>query len=170
MIRLRATKYDPANRDDDGRYLADEWTSIDDIGSSFRGHTLTESEYLAVEGAYISAIRDLMIASELEVLRIVDIEERTAIQEGCLLNTHVLQQEVGKLSLGSLVVDGRIATLARLALRGVIWCKLHGDNGTYVHFGYDYYMYLGTDLKSASMPEPPNGLFYEVVDSPYSES
>ena len=51
----RVTKYNPQNRDRDGRYLGTEWTSYSDIGKCFDGKVLTEQEYLKAEDAFMSA-------------------------------------------------------------------------------------------------------------------
>jgi hypothetical protein len=46
--RYRVTKYDPENRDAEGNYLIDEWTSFSDVGRTFSGKELTEQEYFQV--------------------------------------------------------------------------------------------------------------------------
>jgi len=39
--KYRITKYNPMNRDANGAYLLNEWTSFSDIGKTFDGKTLT---------------------------------------------------------------------------------------------------------------------------------
>ena len=56
MIEYRVTKYNPALRDARGAYIADEWTSVKDIGRAFGGVVLTDSEYRRVEEAYVSSV------------------------------------------------------------------------------------------------------------------
>ena len=58
MKSYRVTKYNPKNRDDQGRYLASEWTSIFDIGRKYCGHVLTEKEYEKVENSYLDIARE----------------------------------------------------------------------------------------------------------------
>ena len=55
MIEYRVTKYNPALRDARGAYIADEWTSVADIGCEFNGVVLTDSEYRRVEQTYIDS-------------------------------------------------------------------------------------------------------------------
>ena len=59
---------------------------------------------------------------------------------------------------------------ARMAqvLREELWCRLEGDRG-FVHFGFDYYMYVGV---ASACPEAQRlaaqlGLFVEEMRSPY---
>ncbi|MCY1009969.1 hypothetical protein OV079_31290 [Nannocystis pusilla] len=61
-----------------------------------------------------------------------------------------------------------IREVARLALREVLWCRLEGPE-FHVHFGYDFYMYVGG---VALTGEPPavTGLFVEAIrESPYGD-
>ena len=44
------------------------------------------------------------------------------------------------------------------------------DTGAYVHFGYDYYMYLGSDVPGATLGLLPTGLYFEKMDSPHTDS
>lgn len=53
MKTYRITKYNPKNREKDGVYSKDEWTSISDIGKSFGDYKLTASDYLKVEDQYL---------------------------------------------------------------------------------------------------------------------
>ena len=58
---------------------------------------------------------------------------------------------------------------ARLALREEAWGKLVVPGKAYVHFGYDYYMYIGVPSKcdrSIAIARD-RGLFVERVRSPY---
>jgi len=51
----------------------------------------------------------------------------------------------------------------------MLWCKLSNGN-SFVHFGYDYYMYVGgiKELKAAELAIiNKNGLFVEKMKSPY---
>jgi hypothetical protein len=32
MASYRVTKYDPSKRDENGRYMGDDWTSVSDVG------------------------------------------------------------------------------------------------------------------------------------------
>lgn len=53
----RVTRYHPANRTEEGRYLGNAWTSISDVGSEFEDGLLTPGRYHEVEDAYLDAVR-----------------------------------------------------------------------------------------------------------------
>ena len=74
MAGFRVTKYDSDIRLPNGALTRDEWTSVSDVGRAYRGRFLTCSEYLGVESAYIRALRGLLGASNVETLRITDLE------------------------------------------------------------------------------------------------
>lgn len=62
-----------------------------------------------------------------------------------------------------------IKEIARLSLREVVWCKLTLQETFFVHFGYDYYMYIGAykDCPKALIKTRKSGLFVENFISPY---
>ena len=160
MIQVRATKYDPGNRDVFGHYAVDEYTSVSDIGSSFDGKILTTQEYLTIEDAYVATVRRLLTLSNVGYLYVTDLEnwhrDTTTLR-------HVEFLRPSKLSAlhdGLVVRGGDIDRLVRLVLRELVWCRLAGPHGLYVHFGYDYYIFLGCKNLDAMGPVPP-GMYYE---------
>jgi len=62
-----------------------------------------------------------------------------------------------------------LADVCRLVLREILWCKLESTNGFYIHFGYDYYMYVGSPVSSQRAIDygKQNGLYVEEMESPY---
>lgn len=70
------------------------------------------------------------------------------------------------LSEGAILRLPDLEYVVRLALREVIWCRLLGANGFYVHFGYDYYVYLGSGRALLRPVVVPSRLFLEDFDSP----
>jgi hypothetical protein len=54
-------------------------------------------------------------------------------------------------------------------LREEFWCRLEGEHGSYVHFGWDYYMYIGVPCEPLASIEAArdDGLFLELFESPY---
>jgi len=74
MIEYRVTKYNPALRDANGAYLADEWILFKQIGSAFGGVVLTEAEYLRVELAYINSATAFLQEGGLDSLTVEGIE------------------------------------------------------------------------------------------------
>ncbi len=63
MKTYQITKYNPANRNDKGFYLVDEWTAISDIGKNYNSTVFTTKEYRKVEDNYINVLN--YIANEL---------------------------------------------------------------------------------------------------------
>ncbi len=157
MLCFRVTKFDPRFRDASGAYTRDDWISIGDIGSEFDGVILTPQSYLAVENAYISTALAFFDESGIESLQIGSLENHGEYSnsELTLANGHVCS-----------ILE--IADIARLNLRCVIWCRLSSDTA-FLHFGYDYYMYIGVPAPCPHATEfaHRSGLFVESFDSPY---
>ena len=61
-----------------------------------------------------------------------------------------------------------VVPITRFALRQIIWCKLLCDQ-MFVHFGDDYYMFIGSEKELENEIEAirNNGLFVEEMKSPY---
>lgn len=112
----RITKYNPLNRDENGLYVKDEWTSFSDIGDFYN-----------------------------------DLEFTNTLKERMSLSKQQIEEVVKQI------------------LRKKIWCKLIKDDSFYVHFGYDFYMYIGADYKcnSAINYIKDNNMFIEYFVSPY---
>ena len=161
MPGYRITKYDPAFRDASGRYTRSEWTAVSDVGRTFDGKVFERGEYLRVEGAYVSAVRSMM-----DALGIVELEVRDFEQHECLADDGPGQAV--SLTEHCVVRGLEVESVVRLGLREVIWCRLVGANGFYVHFGHDYYLYAGwSDRRSEVIPAFA-GLFVESFPSPYA--
>lgn len=168
MIRLRATKYDPARRDNQGHYTVNEFTSVSDVGKTFDGYKVTAEDYVFAEDAYVSCVMRLLDVSHVNVLRICELEDKKG---GAFVDSEVERLRpavLGTVYEGMVVSGEALGKSVRMALREIIWCKLIGDNGVYVNFGYDYYMYMGSNARLASLGEPPQGMFYEEMETPYA--
>lgn len=168
MVRLRATKYDPKNRDAQGRYLVNEFTSVSDIAKSFHGATLTTDDYMQIEDSYVDCVEQLLISCGCHSLRVSELETSSG---GGTADGGI--QRLRPVTLGAirdgLIVEGKeIGNIVRLVLREMIWCKLAGPKGLYVYFGYDMYLYIGANVDPDTLGPPPRGIFYESHESPYS--
>lgn len=170
MNYWRVTKYNPIYRDDQGRYKEDEWTSISDIGRSFKGKELTTKEYKVIENAYAVAVVAVMEELGIKTLKIKDLEiGEYMIYDGvsdykseCFYKTVQDGKEVS-------IVD--IPDLVKLILREILWTKLESAD-LCVHFGYDFYMYfiVREELRESSKNIIKSGLFIENIKSPYLET
>jgi hypothetical protein len=164
MLCYRITKYDPAYRDLQGRYLRDEWTSYNDVGKNFVDGILSYGAYVKVENAYLCTIIMFMECNSVYRLRIKNMERHTSVSQ--LPNNKDLYLK------NNMYLDRPdVIKVSRLILREQMWCKLEANN-MYIHFGYDYYMYIGTDKPCNSMYEKvlQYGLFVELCPSPYLDS
>lgn len=164
----RITNYNPASRNENGAYLKDEWTSISDVGKSFDGKILTVEEYLKVEDAYVSTALKFFSESGIKFLQISYVEKRNLqnVEKHLYNDISFNPKYVRK----KLLVSGRdLEDICRLVLREIIWCRIETEGNFYIHFGYDYYMYIGSSIASKKTIKfgEKRGLFIEEMMSPY---
>lgn len=156
MNSYRVTKYNPKNRDDQGRYRASEWTSISDIGQKYCGHVLTEEKYEEIENSYL----DIALAF---------------LKEAGV--THmVVKFDPGEISPprkyrhGDAVDVVAVRKILRSLLREHYWCCLESGSGAFIHVGYDYYMYVGSPTEGSkwkALATARNLFVEEICASPY---
>lgn len=188
MKHMRVTKYNPANRNDKGHYMADEWIAATDIYENISGHVLTLEEYVRVENAYIDAVLRFMRLNEIAYLNVQYIEKRAVYWHLKIINRilisrckeykcnphfikecRALKRIIRKIKLDSKVYYDDVSDLIRLNLRSILWCKLVHEDTMYVHFGYDYYMYIGSQRCDHETTDAVtrSGLYVEDFVSPY---
>jgi hypothetical protein len=152
----RVTKYNPAFRDRSGAYTKVEWTMFGQIGQTFSGGVLTSDEYERIEDAYIQAALSFLRESGLLSMRVAGLKHSRKrpldFQNGIVLPLE------------------RIGEITRQILREEYWCRLEGSDG-FLHFGWDYYMYIGVPhlCPIARARATKLGLFVEEFASPYVE-
>ena len=170
MFYWRITKYNPKNRNTRGAYLINEWTAYSDINKAIDGKLLSYVEYLAVEDAYIDAINLFMICNNLTKLPIDSLEKNRELYRD--LNFSPMMIKIfEQIKSGVELSKNEVEVIARLVLREQLWCKLGTEDTMFVHFGYDYYMYIGSAKKCAKTIQQiqQRGLFVEEFISPYLE-
>lgn len=142
----RITKYNPNFRDNEGRYLKSDWTSMSD--------PVPMEEYLKIENKYAKTVIDCANLCGIKKLKITSIEDRHSQFKLSRTKTEIIYKDWGS-----------IDTLIRLILREKLWAKLISTKSFYVHFGYDYYMYIGGsfELNTSKI----NGLYVEEFISPF---
>ena len=152
MLEYRITKYDPANRVAE-RYVVDDWTSFSDIGKRFNNVELTYEKYLKTETAYIDCCIDLLSKAQIPVL---SVEQAESYSDAINIPSKI-----------SSIIELRKFMTA--CLREQCWFKLTNEK-FFIHFGYDYYMYVGTALPSDVVEQTAikYGLFGELFPSPYN--
>ncbi len=154
LFHYRITKYDPLLRNENGHFVAEDWTSISDIGKIFGQKPLTQSAYQIVEDAYISTIESFLNEAQISAMTLAAIEN------------HGTDFPLKK---GTSIEFKDILSISRLTLREELWAKFTIPGKAYIHFGYDYYMYLGVpkQCKLAIKSAHELGLFVESFRSPY---
>jgi hypothetical protein len=143
MFFWRVTKYDPKNRDMSGVYLVkDEWTSYSDIGTNIYGKQLTYDEYIEIEDAYVTAIKLFMKCNKIDSLMVASLEKNHELNNDDKYISNDMKNSFQQVKTGINLRIDEVELLARLILREKLWCKLESKD-MFVHFGYDYYMYIG---------------------------
>jgi hypothetical protein len=171
MNGWRITKYNPAFRDGRGAYLKDEWTSVSDVGKSFEGAVLTFEEYRKIEDAYVSTAVSFVSEAGLDSLTITYLETY-GVSESRAEELRDIAFDPKLAKKGMTLSREAVADVCRLVLRETFWCKLESEGGFYIHFGYDYYIYIGSPAPSeqAIAYGGRQGLFVEDMASPYVDA
>lgn len=167
MFGYRLSKYDPAKRDASGAYLVEDWTSVSDIGRSLNGRIVTTQQYLVVEDSYVNAVAQLLSFAGISTMYVSDLEVMTSGHDTRFPDDGVAIS-CAQLHDTSMVAGEMLERVVRGCLREYVWCRLSTPCKSYVHFGYDYYVYVGIP-DSASSLVLPTGMFIEECDSPYME-
>lgn len=154
MHEYRVTKYDPKLRNSSGAYTVADWISVRDIGKSFGGAVLTDQECRRVENAYIEAALAFLAETGLTSIRVDGLENAKKqvldFYDGSVVELQRLRETIGRI------------------LRGEFWCRLEGEE-FFIHFGWDYYMYVGVPHRcpAAELKAAELGLYVEEFASPY---
>lgn len=152
VTEYRITKYNPTSRIN-GVYMADEWTNFSDIGKLFGNTILSYDAYLKTEQAYIDCCIELIEKAKISKLYVKQAEYYTENVRfsPSISNTQEIRQVITS------------------CLREQCWLKLTSRD-FFIHFGYDYYMYIGSSLPSESVIETVThyGLYCEQYPSPYN--
>ncbi len=163
-FEYRVTKYDISyrrlaglnanNEFSTGIYTRNEWTSVSDIGRSFDGVILTPDEYQRVEDAYVAVAISFLKESRLSAVTVDGLEN----SEFCPI----------PLEEGMTIDIRNLPEVVRLILQEKVWCRLISQK-TFLHFGYDYYMFVGVSLECPKSKQLARnlGLFVESFKSPY---
>ena len=160
MNSWRITKYDPVKRGSDGSYLDhEEWTCFSDVGTK-----VSIEEYQIMEEKYLNAVTTFMNEMGLNRVYVTALE-----QWSDEVRNQNVEEFLSRIWVGKAVTIQEVRKLAKLTLRNAIWCKLGFKKQFFVHFGYDYYMYIGANEECEKAKEivKETGLFIEDFKSPY---
>jgi len=159
----RVTKYNPADRDERGRY-----TGREDI----------DSDYGLVEAAYLDTVAAFAEDTGVDVLQIR--EPSVPIVTGIGSDVHerfgglveLFGADLGGYHDGAPLQLDHGVELVRLMLRGDgVWCRLEAGEDFFVHVGWDQYVYVGSiaGCPRAVAFAHKYGLFAEPISgSPYA--
>lgn len=163
----RITKYNPALRNSQGHYLAEEWTFFAEIGKTYSGQKLTYQHYLSVENLYVASVIGFLSDAGLSSLRVTELENHR-LAHIKFNQLRDIASSPSLIKLGS-IVNTDLEDVVRMNLREVLWCQLTETSRFYLHFGWDYYMYIGSAAPSlaAIKNAERSGLFVEEMVSPY---
>lgn len=151
---FRVSRYDPARHNS-----SEQWTAMSDVGGEFDGEVLSMEQYEAVERSYLESIRWFMHDSRADQFVVCDVDWSP------------LAEHTDRWIRDGLEVDRETAiAICRLELREHLSCRLDSRSDFYVHFGFDFYMYLGSwnPCRDAIARTVERGLHVELgVRSPY---
>ena len=133
----------------------------------FNGKEFTLDEYLRVEAAYINSVLKFMEESNVDSLRILQLECNVSEEDK---TSPLYEKEFEKLVLkeDAVLNKDEIHLICKMVLRNFLWCNLYSKE-FFVHFGWDYYIYIGSNVNCLTAMEfvTNNGLFVERCTSPY---
>ncbi|OMD57163.1 hypothetical protein [Paenibacillus odorifer] len=166
----RITKYNPANRINNV-YTKNEWTSISDVGNLYPSGDFLIENYLETESLYITAINLIMNENNLYTIQVVDLEKYNFDVEKAEFHsiyTDEMKSIYNSVKNGDYISVYELKLLSQLILREKIWCKFQSRE-MFVHFGFDYYMYIGSvkECNDSLIKISSSGLFVESFETPY---
>ncbi|OCT13441.1 hypothetical protein A8709_17700 [Paenibacillus pectinilyticus] len=165
----RITKYNPIFRNDAGHYLLNEWTCPSEIGNVIDGELFTLEQYLIIEHAYVETLIAFLNEKRQYFLRVIQAKKRSVSHEEktSLLYDHEFDEI--NIKEDKIVNINEIRIICKMILRNLADCQFFSSDNFFVHFGWDFYMYIGSSQKSEAGIEfaIKNGLFVEQMDSPY---
>ena len=172
MKNFRIIKYNPRNVDENNNIISDEWTSFSDIGEKMGNVVITFEDYKKIENAYIDTIIDLMKyngISELTIKRIEKYDQNIEWNAGDDFNVKEAVELYKRLRNGLTIKTDTLVKVCKLILREHVWCKLEYKEIFYVHFGWDYYMYIGCQNIGCDFKREVRnrGIYADEFESPY---
>ncbi|KQY84092.1 hypothetical protein ASD24_09895 [Paenibacillus sp. Root52] len=149
--------------------VLDGWTCPSEIGKVIQGNVFTLEQYLLVEDAYIDTIMAFLKEAGQQNLRVIQVLNRSISQED--QHSVLYEQEFSQIVIRE---DGvyntdEIRTICKMILRNYADCQLYAKDHFFVHFGWDYYMFIGSYRDSYQAIEfaRSKNLSVEKCTSPY---
>ncbi len=104
----------------------------------------------------------------IEQLRIESLEKRNPLDLTMDLSRD-MADSLRDAREGAWIKGSELKTVVQLVLREILWCRLRFPYRFFVHFGYEYYMYVGCrlNLEETRQTVADQTLFVEPFKSPY---
>ena len=168
MHQYRITKYNPIYRDNNGFFKHDEWTSVTDTNIFNKSSSITFNDYMVIENDYINVVKHIMSINGTDRLEVKLKEHRANRLNYPDCDENKIVSFLTETKWDQPIYGDDIEFLVKLCLREEVWCKLE-NTYMFAHFGYDYYMYVGSarELKSGEIKIIAPNLFQEDMSSPY---
>lgn len=168
MKFIRVSKYNCNYRDENGKYIKNEWTSYSDIGKKFEGEIFTLDDYKLLELKYINTVLETAKSLDVNSFLLTNFEKSRDIDT--LTEDNELKRMYNNINENKHIQIDNIPLVMKLLIREFIWGKLVHEQ-LVIHFGYDYYIYLGVNKENLENVEQiikRHDLFYEEnATSPY---
>lgn len=158
------TKYDPADRDEDGRYVGPH-DERSDRGPLEAAYLDVVSAFAAEVGISELDIREPQVASDLVNFGLDEPTQGHGLVE-------LFGDQLHGYHDGATVPLHTALEVVRAMLRDAgAWCRLERNDQFGIHVGYDQYVYISTDRPCPEVGAlaAERGLFVEAIsESPYS--
>lgn len=127
------------------------------MGAELSTGVLTLEEYERVESNYVITALEYLHEASIPWLQVNGLENN--------------QKRKPNIVEGQTLPVEKCGNLFRDLLREKYWCRFLHLQSAFVHFGYDYYMYLGVPCAcpNAERAAIERGLFPEPFASPYKD-
>jgi len=165
----RVTKYDPAMRTSGGHFIGKEWTEFGQLAAAGDEALTKPEQYLQAEDRYVRAVERFLSASGVDEITVEGLELLSYKPN----ETDTLGLRMAPFVEGQVLsAAGEAGQVCRLVLRNYLWCRLIAENSGFVHFGWDYYMYIGSGrpCENAVTRTIADGLFVEPFTSPHHQN
>jgi hypothetical protein len=127
------------------------------VGQTFSGVVLTSDKYKRVEDAYIQTALSFLGESGLYSMKVAGPENP--------------RKRSLDFQNGSVLTPEHVEGVIRQILREEFWCRLDASDG-YLHFGLDYYMYVGVPhpCPAARTKASESAYMSRNLDPPYVDN
>ncbi|WP_312095600.1 hypothetical protein [Aminipila sp.] len=145
MKKYNISKYNPKFKDNQGRYLREDWTAISDIDKVYNGKIFSAEDYLKMEDNYIKTVYKILNFHNLKTLKVKDVKKsftqekflKLIDKQNIAYSQHLLNFYNRIESVKNLEYQD-IDSFCRLLLREDIGAKLFYPRKLKIFICYDY--------------------------------